>query len=97
MNKFSMKKIILILILIVIFVIGGFLVRGLNKKVETSTVKAYFNNSRLDPEFSCNKVFPVEREIPKTKAVARAVLEELLKGSSDTKKKGIFYQYQPGG
>ena len=44
---------------------------------EKTTIEAYFNNSKLDPEFSCNKVFPVEREIVKTSAVARAALEEL--------------------
>lgn len=47
---------------------------------EAMRVKAFFNNSNLDPEFSCNKVFPVEREVVKTQAVARAALEELLKG-----------------
>jgi len=49
-------------------------------------VKAYFNNDRLDPEYSCNKVFPVEREIIKTQAVARAALEELLKGPTAREK-----------
>lgn len=48
--------------------------------VETQIVKVYFNNDQLDPEFSCNKVFPVERKIIKTQAVAKAALEELLKG-----------------
>lgn len=47
---------------------------------QTMTVNAFFNNSKQDPEFSCNKVFPVIRNIPKTAAVARAALEELLKG-----------------
>ncbi|MFH0852377.1 MAG: GerMN domain-containing protein [bacterium] len=47
---------------------------------QTTKVKAYFNNDNLDPQISCNKVFPVEREIPKTAAVARAALEELLAG-----------------
>jgi hypothetical protein len=51
--------------------------------IETIKVKVYFNNNKLDPEISCNKVFPVEREIIKTTAVARAALEELLKGPSN--------------
>lgn len=55
------------------------------------TVKAYFNNSKMDPEFSCNKVFSVQREIPYTKAVARAVLEELLKGPTEEEKKDGFF------
>ncbi len=49
---------------------------------ETTTVKAYFNNSGLDPEASCNKVFSVERQVPKTTSIARTALEELLKGPS---------------
>ena len=64
---------------------------------ETIQVKVFFNNDKLDPEFSCNKVFPVEREIPKTQAVARAALEELLKGASDSdKKQGFFTSINPG-
>lgn len=59
--------------------------------VEAMTVKAYFNNSQMDPEVSCNKVFPVERIVPKTQAVARAALEELLKSVTDAEKKAGFY------
>jgi len=47
---------------------------------ETMMVKAYFNNNEMDAEFSCNKVFPVEREVYKAEAVARVAVEELLKG-----------------
>ena len=54
-------------------------------------VKVYFNNSRLDPEYSCNKVFPVEREIIKTEAIARAALEELLKGTSEKEESEGFF------
>ena len=65
--------------------------------IETMKVKVYFNNGKLDPEFSCNKVFPVEREIPKTQAVARAALEELLKGATeDEKERGFFTSINPG-
>ncbi|MFA6993260.1 MAG: GerMN domain-containing protein [Patescibacteria group bacterium] len=49
---------------------------------ETTAVKVYFNNNQLDPEVSCNKVFSVERKVAKTEAIARAALEELLKGPS---------------
>ncbi len=44
------------------------------------TVKAYFSNIILDPAVSCNVVFPIERQVPATSAVARAALEELIKG-----------------
>jgi hypothetical protein len=64
---------------------------------EKIKVKVFFNNDNLDPEFSCNKVFPVEREIPKTLAVARAALEELLKGPADSEKnQGFFTSINPG-
>lgn len=52
----------------------------------TLAVKAFFSNNSLDPEISCVKVFPVERQITKTAAVARAALEELLKGPSELDK-----------
>ncbi len=64
---------------------------------EKMKIKVYFNNSKLDPEFSCNKVFPVEREIAKTEAVARAALEELLKGATEEEKaNGFFSNINPG-
>lgn len=64
---------------------------------ETVKVKAFFNNGNLDPEFTCIKVFPVEREIPKTLAVARASLEELLKGPTEEEKsKGFSTNINPG-
>lgn len=68
-----------------------------NPPKETMKVKVYFNNDRLDPEFSCNKVFPVEREIVKTKAVAKASLEELLKGPLEKEKsEGSLTSINPG-
>jgi hypothetical protein len=62
-----------------------------NLNPNTSIIKVYFNNSKLDPEFSCNKVFPVEREIPKTEAIAKAALEELLKGPTQKEKNEGFF------
>lgn len=59
-------------------------------KMETTKVKAYFNNNKMDPEVSCNKVFSVEREIIKTEAIARAALEELLKGTTQEEEKEGF-------
>jgi len=51
------------------------------------TVKAFFSNANLDPEFSCNRAFPVTRSTAKTEAVARAALEQLLSGPSELEKK----------
>ncbi|MCX6789602.1 MAG: GerMN domain-containing protein [Candidatus Gribaldobacteria bacterium] len=48
---------------------------------DVMAVKVFFNNSKLDPEISCNKVFPVDRAIATTQAPARAVLELLLGGN----------------
>ena len=52
---------------------------------EKITVKVFFSNSNLDPTASCNKTFSVERQV-KTLGVARAALEELLKGPLDLEK-----------
>jgi hypothetical protein len=60
------------------------------EKTEITKVNVFFNNNKMDPEFSCNKVFPTEREIPKTQAVARAALEELLKGPTKEEKAAGF-------
>jgi hypothetical protein len=58
---------------------------------ETRTVKVFFSNNNLDPEVSCNKVFAVERTIPKTQAVAQAALEELLKGVTEAEKTNGYF------
>lgn len=91
------KKILIIIFIIVVAVIILFWGLKSNPPEEFLTVKVFFNNNRLDPEFSCNKVFPVERQIPKTQAVARAALEELLKGPIDQdKSQGFFTSINSG-
>lgn len=66
-------------------------------KTETTTVQVFFNNNKLDPEISCNKVFPVTRTVPKTVAVARAAIEELLKGvTEEDTKAGYFSNINSG-
>ena len=94
------KALIIAIIIFIIFAFDFFIFSFLsNKKVseeplkpeETITLKVFFNNSNLDPEASCNKVFPVERRVLKTQAVARAALEELFKGPTEEEKtKGFF-------
>lgn len=92
-----MKKILIILIILIILLGVWLGLRLINKSEEpvviveeTMVVKVYFNNDKLDPEFSCNKVFPVEREIVKTQAVGRAALGELLKGPTEKEKSDSF-------
>lgn len=61
------------------------------KAVETTKVKIFFNNNMMDPAISCDKVFPVEREVAKTEVVARAALTELLKGATEEEEGNEFY------
>ena len=61
------------------------------KLPETTTVKLFFNNNKLDPAISCNKVFSVERIIAKTIAPARKTLELLLGGVMPIESKKGFY------
>jgi len=63
---------------------------GAKSQEEKIKIKIYLNNDRLDPEVSCTKVFPVEREIIKTTAVARAALTELLAGVTTSETESGF-------
>lgn len=58
---------------------------------ETMTIKLYFLNQKDDPNIEdCLAVKPVDRVIPKTAGVARAALEEYLKGvTKDDEEKGF--------
>lgn len=47
---------------------------------EISEIKLFYNNNNLDPEVSCNKVFPVERIVSKTQGPARKAVDLLLEG-----------------
>lgn len=58
---------------------------------ETMSIGAYFLNNNLDPEISCNKVFPATRIVPKNQAVARVSLEELFNGPTDSEKNQGYY------
>ncbi len=58
---------------------------------ETMNVKVFFGNMELDPDLLLNNVYPAQRTIPKTPAVARAALEELLKGPSVEEKASGFF------
>jgi hypothetical protein len=60
-------------------------------------IKVYFNNSKMDPEVSCNKVFAVERNILKIEAIGSAALWQLLTGPTEQEKEaGFFTSINPG-
>ncbi|MBU4350775.1 GerMN domain-containing protein [Candidatus Parcubacteria bacterium] len=64
---------------------------------ELTTVKVFFNNSNLDPEFSCNRVFPTERLVSKTQGIARIALESLFRGSTfKEQEQGFSTSINPG-
>jgi len=58
---------------------------------DSLTVRVFFGNSRLDPEASGDKVFAVERRIPRQPAVARGALEELLKGPGEQERAQDYF------
>ena len=92
------------ILLILAFILGGvsayyFFSRDTASNINEAMmeVQVFFNNDRLDPEFSCNKVFPVQRTIARTPAVARATLQELLKGPArEEQKQGFFTSLNTG-
>jgi len=96
-----MKKFLIVIIVTLAAVIGYFAFQRTTleeiipvppeEEQETMIVKAFFNNSLLDPEFSCNKVFPVDREVIRTESVARAALEELLEGTTEQEEEEGFF------
>ncbi len=57
----------------------------------TTSVKVFFGNSKLNAEADCSKVFPTERVIIQTEGIARAALEELLKGLTMQEEQGEFF------
>lgn len=85
-----MKTLILILLLFT------FATVSFGQKSETMTVKLYFLNEKFDPNLEdCKKVHVVTRQIPKTKAVARAALEELFKGVTAEESAKGYVSFSP--
>lgn len=63
---------------------------------QNMTIKVFFNNNILDPEIGCDKVFGLERILPKAQSVARAALEQLIAGpSSQEKSQGYYTNINP--
>ena len=61
---------------------------------DTMTVKVFFHNEKFNPnQEDCRKVYPTTRTTPKTKAVARAALEELFKGTTEEERNNEFWSF----
>ena len=91
------KKILLISLIITLVlagVIGYLFIAGQGK---TITVKIFFGNIKEDSEvLNCEKVYSVERQVFKKKAMIQS-LEELLKGPSlEEQEKGYFTSINSG-
>lgn len=67
-------------------------------QASTTRVKVYFGNSQDNPEaMDCSLVFPAERVINKTEAIARRTLEELLAGPTrEEDSRGFFTSINSG-
>jgi len=65
------------------------------------SVKIYFNNTQLDPQISCSKVFAVERQLSDisaditTSALARLTLEQLLLGPNKAEAEQGYFTSLP--
>lgn len=85
-----MKILLLMTILLVLAAVS------FGQSAETMKIKVFFHNEKLNPEMlDCTKAFPTERTIPKTKAVARAALDELFKGVTKEEAAKGFWSFEP--
>lgn len=69
-------------------------------KTDTTEVTVYFGNQALSAtseQDECKRVYPVKRYVAKTQAVAKAALEELLKGPTDAEKNQGYFSSIPSG
>jgi len=93
-----MKRILIIVVLVLIVVSATIiLVKESSTKNDFTIVKVFFNNNKMDPEFSCNKVFPVERSVLKSGELEREALAELLIGPTQNEvMEGFFTSINSG-
>lgn len=75
---------------LLVMMLMAFSVVGFAQRSQTMTIKIFLSNEKLNPNIDdCNKVFPVNRTIPKTTATAMAAMKELFKGATkDEETKG---------
>lgn len=69
------------------------------EKADLMTSKIFLSDSRFvnEPYFDCSKTIVIERQVPKTTAVARAALEALLRGAAEEEiNQGFVSTINPG-
>lgn len=92
------KRIIVICMAIILpGVIVGILSFRRDASPRTLEVKAFFLNTTLDPEVTCQNVFPVTRTVPETQAVGRAAILQLLNGPTAGERAGGYQTTIPSG
>ncbi|MDD5221077.1 MAG: GerMN domain-containing protein [Candidatus Pacebacteria bacterium] len=87
MKKFITPLAIAILLAVIVIIII-FTQRAIIRNEEARTeVNVFFGNTVMNPQTEdCKLVYSVKREIKKTPQVAKAAIEELLKGPTDEEK-----------
>ena len=63
----------------------------------TMTVKEFFGKTSETVDSACDIVFPIDRVVAKTEAVATAAISELLKGPTNAEKAAGFFTSIPAG
>lgn len=82
--------------LLLLAIITAFAASAFAQKGETMTIKLYYLNTKNDPTLDdCRAVKPLTRVIPKTAGVARAALEEYLKGPTAEEEARGFTGFGP--
>jgi len=59
-------------------------------ETEEMTIEVYFNNSEMNTDQDCSKVFSAERTIEKTQAPARKAIELLIAGPTEEEKENGY-------
>ncbi len=73
--------------LFALFVIFAISAAAFGQTKDAMTIKIYLSDGNNNPNFEdCGKVRAVTRTIPKTKAVAKTALDELVKGATEAEK-----------
>ena len=72
---------------LVLLLISAFSIVGAGQANDQTAIKIYLSDANDNPNFEdCGKVRAVTRKIQKTKAVAKAALDELVKGATEAEK-----------